>query len=156
MYLIPPQRMLAFCNAINSGEEPRKHFAGRFLMREGDEDKPTVGNPEIPSAFTRYILSSPIRTTVSDCGVPFPAEKNEIGTQWWESTATLRVGKDTGLLPGMKFHLPPHQLYSIVVTGVFQDTCDVLIRTPQPMQTVGLDISTTVSIDPRDIILFDL
>jgi len=35
-YLVEPERLIAFCNAVNHGEEPRKSSGGLFLLRDGE------------------------------------------------------------------------------------------------------------------------
>src|SRR5262245_25906287 len=39
-YLIPPEKLVEFCAAVQGGSEPRAHPQGRFLLRRGDETRP--------------------------------------------------------------------------------------------------------------------
>src|SRR4029077_17772134 len=48
VYLVPPERLLDFCNDISSEREPRARIRGGVLLRKGDEDRPTTGLPDLP------------------------------------------------------------------------------------------------------------
>jgi hypothetical protein len=64
-YLIPPDRVVDFTNAINAGFEPRSGLHGRFLLNGGDELKPVRGKPNIPSQYSAYLLEHPIEAEIS-------------------------------------------------------------------------------------------
>jgi hypothetical protein len=44
-----------FCNAINSGVEPRDPGPGFPYLREGDEEKKVVGLPDLPKSWLTYL-----------------------------------------------------------------------------------------------------
>lgn len=54
-YLVPPGRVAEFVSSINHGYEPRHASRGRFLMREGDGEKPATGLPALPSFVQAYV-----------------------------------------------------------------------------------------------------
>jgi hypothetical protein len=60
-YLVPEDRLLGFCNAVNQGIEPRRRIDGDFYLRRGDESKSAIGLPTIPSQWREYLLSKPLR-----------------------------------------------------------------------------------------------
>jgi hypothetical protein len=45
LYLISPDRLAGFTNAINQGYEPRSYAHGSVYLRKGDWDKPVTGRP---------------------------------------------------------------------------------------------------------------
>lgn len=56
--------LLAFCNAVNTGNEPRHQINGRFYLKSGDENKGISGLPPLPSEWHAYLLTAPIQATL--------------------------------------------------------------------------------------------
>jgi hypothetical protein len=52
-YLIPPERIEEFCDAIVSGDEPRNGGHGNFYLRAPHE--PVAGIPELPAQWAKYL-----------------------------------------------------------------------------------------------------
>lgn len=52
-YLVPPERMEEFCDAIISCDEPRREHAGDFYLRGVDQR--VNGLPELPEAWANYL-----------------------------------------------------------------------------------------------------
>ena len=76
MYLIDEAEARRFANAVNVGAEPRRQprdlladsrftNLGLFLLREGDEEKPAPGLPEMPAAWQPYLLKQPVSARVA-------------------------------------------------------------------------------------------
>jgi hypothetical protein len=63
-YLVPTDQLSDFANAINLGSEPRDSPSGFFLLREGDQEKPAVGLPDLPAAYLSWIRTEPTQFTV--------------------------------------------------------------------------------------------
>ncbi len=47
-YLLLEDELEAFRSAVAAGTEPRKTIEGDFFMMDGDESKPTSGQPYLP------------------------------------------------------------------------------------------------------------
>jgi hypothetical protein len=54
-----------FVNAINLGHEPRDRVHGMYYLRDGDEDKPAPGLPDLPPAYKALIRATDTSYTVS-------------------------------------------------------------------------------------------
>jgi hypothetical protein len=87
LYLIPTNEIVAFCSAVNQGDEPRHDSHGWYYLRQNDWDKPVTGMPKVPSPWAKYLLSEPI--------------KGKITKLDGKQSAWLDVGSDSGLLEGM-------------------------------------------------------
>jgi hypothetical protein len=105
VYLVEPDRIIAFCNAVNSGYLGRYPPDGRFLLRVEDFDKKPAGLPRIPEKYKEYLLQQPITGSI----VKGNWEKGDVavlgqkclrsGFAW-----TLDVGKKHGVRTGMEFY----------------------------------------------------
>lgn len=71
-YLIPKNGVIGFCNDVNSGDEPRQHAHGRFLLREGDESIAVTGFPKLPAKYYTYMLKHPIEAEIVEIGAKTP------------------------------------------------------------------------------------
>jgi hypothetical protein len=125
-YLIPPDRIIAFCNAVNSGTEPRQGLRGFFLLRRDGAQKKVTGFPEVPAKFEKYLLRSPIVGRIASVG---RERVEKPGTDGWKRRiipVTLDRGEADGVLPGMEFHLPRVGivLSSVQITRVDQRTSE--------------------------------
>lgn len=99
-YLVPADDVVGFCNAVNSGQEPRPSADfGGYLLRDGDGAKKVVGLPDVPSEFKPYLLAQPVKVEVIGVGDPEGADD---GSE--DSRVTLKGGKNRGLLPGMELY----------------------------------------------------
>jgi hypothetical protein len=87
-YLVAENQWLAFCNAVNQGEEPRAGDYGDFYLGENHESITVVGLPEVPKSWKEYLLDAPIRGEV-------------IETQA-DGSARINVGRKDGLRAGME------------------------------------------------------
>ncbi|QEH39000.1 hypothetical protein OJF2_76120 [Aquisphaera giovannonii] len=87
-YLIGEGELLAFCNAVNQGEEPRDSEYGFFLLGVGQEDAAVSGLPDVPATFGQYLLKEPINGVVTEL-LP-------------DLRARVNVGRKQGLRAGME------------------------------------------------------
>jgi hypothetical protein len=104
-YLVPSGEIRSFCNAVNSGREPRGHVHGRFFFREGDDERPVAGLPALPEGFEGCLLDRPIRARVLKVGVrrsPPPADGEPEAVVF---VVTLGAGRAQGVWDGMVFHV---------------------------------------------------
>ena len=108
-YLVAAEDILDFCNAINSGDEPRTHiFAWRFFLRRGDEDKEVQGKPELPEEFMAHLLNEPVEAAI----VSLKNTRAGKHPNWEIVTFVVDKGKKDGLLPGMMLHITgPGNIY---------------------------------------------
>ena len=89
LYLIEPERIVSFVNAVNAGHEPRVKAQGAFFLRQGDWNKPVTGGPRLPVMYRGYLLDKPVEARIL----------RVIGK---EENLELGAGRRQGLLPGMK------------------------------------------------------
>jgi hypothetical protein len=99
-YLIPADRMIDFCNGVNSGAEPRKHVYGMFLLRDGDEQKSVTGLPTVPKKYRRYLLDKPITAEITAVGKQLGQVDQDVKRKG--TAVTVNAGEASGLLPGME------------------------------------------------------
>ncbi|HEX8651729.1 MAG TPA: hypothetical protein VF708_12895 [Pyrinomonadaceae bacterium] len=92
-WLIPSDKLILFCYAINSGSFEEIES---FFLKAGDNEKPREGLPEVPSEYKKYLGVEPIEAEVSAVGT-----RNER----WYPPLTLNVGRAEGVVAGMKFYL---------------------------------------------------
>jgi len=133
-YLIPPDRMVDFCNDVNSGEG--RLFGFHFLRRGGDANE-VKGLPSVPDEFQQYLLASPIEATIIEVSARTAAKTPVI----------LDCGKKHGLLPGMNLHFVEHcdPLQYAAVTRVEDERSEaILVRLleGEPDPQVGWKLST--------------
>jgi hypothetical protein len=148
VYLVPADKIIKFCNAANSRDEPRKGVHGFFFLRKGDEEKEAEGKPELPEKFMPYLLDKPVNATV----VSINGIQEDRGSK--NATVVVDKGKNDGLLPGMKLHVvEPDMVFDGVEitkveetqsegTFVYGGPYDVL-KTPEPAS--GWQLSTVPS-----------
>jgi len=105
-YLVPTTEMLAFVNDINSGIEPRRNRPfGRFLRRNGDEERTAGGRPDIPPEFLEYLLVEPVETRIVRAGSSSESEEDLGGNvKVFEriTSVSLDKGQAEGLRDGMR------------------------------------------------------
>jgi hypothetical protein len=86
-YLVAREQGIAFCNAVNLGEEPRNNEYGDFALGEGQETVSVTGLPEVPEPWSHYLLKAPVRGEVTGLLPDLKAKVN--------------VGRKQGLRAGM-------------------------------------------------------
>ena len=92
-WLIPSDKLILFCYAINSGSFEEIET---FFLKAGDNEKPREGLPEVPSEYRRYLGVEPIEAEVSAVGT---------GNERWYPPLTLNVGRAEGVVVSMKLYL---------------------------------------------------
>ena len=96
-YLIYERELDDFTSAINLGFEPRversqREYYGTFLMREGDEEKKTDGEPSLPQKYRDRLTHEPIEATIVS-----------IDSAAKEQIVTIDKGRLAGVRVGMRF-----------------------------------------------------
>lgn len=119
-YLIADDGMLAFCNAVNQGEEPRPHHYGEFLLGDGQEKIAVRGLPEVPEPWSSYLLKAPVEGAITKV-LP-------------DLRARVNIGQKQGLRPGMELVPTEEFLFSEqVVESVEQNEAVLKTRHPNGM-----------------------
>jgi hypothetical protein len=145
-YLIPAGDVVGFCNEVNDGSEPRNGLHGYYLLRKGDGAKNVTGLPAVPKEFEPYLLKRPIETEIVGVEkVRSASEKGEVVRA--DVNVTVRHGKKTGLLPGMKLYVtdPEDLVESIIIKKVEQEKSEGVMSSFGPMKKVpkiGWKLST--------------
>lgn len=116
-YLIPADEIAKFCNAINSGDEPRIEGHGNFLLRAKDWQKKVEGKPDLPKDYRDWLLAKPLTAKVTAIGEKSVRE-GVAKTMFRTSKVTLDVGKAHGVFVGIEFHFLDDSLNSARVTQV--------------------------------------
>lgn len=109
-YLIATDKLAEFANAINSGLEPRGSSSpGFFLLREGDQEKPVVGLPDLPAEYLAWIRTEPTEFRVDKV----QTIREEGGKESCDRDVTLRFPRqaDDLLKPGMELQLTRPDVY---------------------------------------------
>ena len=103
-YLVSQEKLVAFCNAINAGMEPRNKISGDFLLR-GEEFKTNVEDwPELPEEVLPYLLREPIHAKIKEVETP----KTDVGRRGFKYPHTkviLTAGTKEGVLLDMDFYV---------------------------------------------------
>lgn len=146
-YLIPSDDFLGFCNEVNSGSEPRDGMYGFYLMRRGDETISVSGLPEVPEAFRKYLLDSPIEATIIDVGQPTTQSSVVSDTPLVDYPVTLNAGTRAGLFQGMELQVTSLEfnVASVSIVEVEQDTAKGIVSRlgdQDPVPEVGWKVST--------------
>jgi hypothetical protein len=119
-YLVAVDEVIEFCNAINSGGEPRIQAHGHFLMRDKDWEKKAEGVPKLPEKYLGFLLKEPIQGKIVAVGESKTREGSS-GIRFRTTTVTLNVGKKQGVLAGMRFFLSDDSLNDAKVVRVLDD-----------------------------------
>jgi len=131
VYLIPSNEIIAFCNAINSRNEPRDWVHGDFFLRWGDEKKEAKGKPELPEEFMPYLLDKPVDATIVSVESIREGSARSIiesDPDRGEKIATVIInkGRKDGLLPGMELYvIRPDNIYRTVKLLKVEETQSV-------------------------------
>lgn len=149
-YLVPADEVAEFCNAVNSGDEPRTGAHGRFLLRDKDWEKKVEGNPKLPDGYQRFLLKEPIQAKIVKVGEA-KIRDGIAGTQFRTTTVTLNVGKKQGVLPGMRFFLMDDSVNDAKVVRVLDEESiaevEDMLSDKSPVQAPKVDVA--VSTRPR-------
>jgi len=117
LYLIPTDGIVRFCNAINSGKEPRNGPHGQFFLRRGDWEKEAPGKPELPKEFMPYLLDKPVDAAIVSIKNTREERVGKI------ATVVMDKGKEAGLLPGMELSVVrPNNVYQEVKLTKVEET----------------------------------
>ena len=114
VYLIHPDRIIGFCDNVNSGWEPRNNMVPSiFFLRRGDEKKAATGKPELPKEFMPYLRGEePIIATVVSVR-DIQEEEEPVGSvPRSKATVVVDKGKVDGLLPGMVLYVMDQEVMS--------------------------------------------
>jgi hypothetical protein len=128
-YLVASDGLLEFCNAVNSGAEPRGDAHGAFLLHEGDESLAVTGPPTLPHEYQSCILETPISARIIHMGAS--VLKPSLGDFKFRVTpVTLDAGSADGVWQGMKFELtaPKTRYESATVKRVYDRESEAEIR----------------------------
>lgn len=112
-YLIPQDRLVAFCNAVNSKSEPRENRHGWFFLRVGDENIEVTGLPDMPARYRSCLLEQPIEATLTkimERKIVRPDSESDVLTL----RATIDKGTADGVFEGMVLN-PKDRILSIVM-----------------------------------------
>lgn len=146
IYLIPADDIVAFCNNINEGQEPRNSEYGNFFLRRGDEKMAVSGFPKVPEEFRSYLLATPIEATVVAVS-PTSTRPSIADWKFKDTPITLDVGSKQGLRVGMELLVtkPKHIMDSMKVTKVEDMRSEAImtqIGEDEPGPEVGWRLST--------------
>lgn len=156
-YLVRGTDVTSFCNAVNSGDEPRRDMHGLVLLRDGDEKKSVRGLPVVPFAPEGCFLAKPIEAHVVDVGetqrTPDPDSDQLVDVK---TRVTLDVGRWDGVWVGMEFFSQVDSCDSMRVVSVDDHTSAMesrhseLVESPsaRPL-SLGARVSTCRCDDPE-------
>jgi hypothetical protein len=128
-YLVPEDGLLAFCNAVNSGEEGRAGSVTWFVQ-QGGETLAAPGSPEVPGEARAWLLDQPIEAHVTAL--------DERGDA---VIATLDVGLRDGAFVGLRFHVKDGA-GTFVVDSLSEQTCLARAEAWSVDERGGLELST--------------
>lgn len=122
-YLIPPDRIEAFCNDVNSGTEPRAAResmwmpGGAHLVRRGDRQKAVEGFPDLPAEYRALLLQKPIESEV--IGITSSTARTSASDIFRDYIVRVRGGEEEGLAPGMHFYVivPESGAYEAIIVS---------------------------------------
>jgi len=116
-YLVPAEEMADFCNAVNTGEEPRDRLHGLFLLRRNDVQVKVDGRPAVPSEYKAWLLDRPVSGKVIAIGSARMKE-GQAKIVFRTTEVKLNVGKREGVYPGMEFYFLDDSGNTMKVTRV--------------------------------------
>ena len=116
-YLVGKESGMAFCNAVNLGDEPRKSEDGDFFLVQGHEAMAVTGSPEVPREWSEYLLKAPVACKVI-----------ELLPDWM---AKVNVGRKHGLRAGMELvSTDEHRVSYLEIASVNDDDSVIRERFP--------------------------
>lgn len=128
-YLLEPDALGDFVDAVHDGREPRFTRQGRFLLGDGDHLKPVDGPPPLPEWYRRLLLTTPRQVAVLEVGEPETMRSAYSCEIVW--SLRLDAGRRAGLFKGMtlRLHRPARWWSgSIEVTDVAKDRATAYAR----------------------------
>lgn len=89
-YLLRPSQLVEFINDINAGLEPTYDRTEQlFMMRDGDDELPVSGVPDLPASVKPLLRRRPIEARILSVD---------------GSTIVLDAGRRQGVIPGLELH----------------------------------------------------
>lgn len=131
LYLIATNEMVEFCSEVNQGGEPRNDIHGQNYLRAKDADKPLRGRPALPEPWNKYILTKPVRGTIT--------ELINSREAWFDR------GAASGLLEGMILTAQPHgdlKLTQVRVVAVEPTRCRIECKWEDRKLGVGQTVTS--------------
>jgi prepilin-type N-terminal cleavage/methylation domain-containing protein len=134
MYLVPPEKMLDFCDKINSGDEPRKKLQGWFYLREGDCDVKVESLPTMPEPWEKFLLKESVT--------------GKVVRIFDDGKAEVDFGTRVGIYAGMELSVRSDEdFWWLKVVSTKETSCVVALRFPElarePLRP-GLTITSRV------------
>ncbi|MCA9253864.1 MAG: hypothetical protein R3E58_07045 [Phycisphaerae bacterium] len=130
-YLIEPDRVIGFCNSVNSGREPREGARGFYFLRRGDESKPVDGMPPVDDFHKQYMPADAIKAQIIEVGET-TSTTSKYGITTVTAKVKLNVGSKDKVLPGMEFELYAPDVARLgnraKVLKVSESSCDAEVR----------------------------
>ncbi|HTU88844.1 MAG TPA: hypothetical protein VMF69_01995 [Gemmataceae bacterium] len=133
VYLVEPDYLLSFCNAVNSGMISKEAGRGSiFLLRGTDDHVEASGLPQVPKEYKEYLLTKPVTGTI----VKINGVKEDVavhGERFLHSglSITLDRGKRDGVRSGMEFFFLDWKSSplgsEVFVISLTDRTCEVLV-----------------------------
>jgi hypothetical protein len=143
-YLIVPKEITRFCNAINSGDEPRRAGHGKFLLCRDLDEKPPTGKPELPREFASMLLDAPLRASVVAVKESRLTTRNS--AEWRESVVALDIGSKDGAWEGMELFLVDRPIFwGVTITKCDEAHCEAQVLeygADAPIPDLGWRFST--------------
>jgi hypothetical protein len=149
-YLVPSDRMLEFCNAVNGGGGDEANVGVRgFLSKLGESRLESKGLPEVPAEYTKYLLRRPVRARISHVGeIRSESDPNNPDRKRRIVEVTVDSGDRKGLQPGMWLYLHSPLEFGLVerleITSVAPASCRVVLELDHDGEAprVGWRVST--------------
>jgi hypothetical protein len=147
LYLVVPDDLVEFCNAVNQGLEPRDQIHGQFLLRRGDEEIPVgAARPDLPQSHRGYLLETPIEARVIDVIETKTVPSKDPEFTYETTTVVLDAGSRDGIRVGMELVChEPASFEQARVVEVGPRTCKAEVKRyipEQPLPVVGWKMST--------------
>ena len=139
--LIPADRIINFCNAVNSG------FVICFFRDFHYGTRRPTEKPDVPEEFKPYLLEKPIEGQVISVG-----ETKEYRERSWttkETVVKVDKGSQDGILPGMEFYVTsPEKIFApIKLTQVSETESEGIIKQDNVKQeTPQIDWTVSTSL----------
>jgi hypothetical protein len=147
-YLIPTNRLVDFCNAVNAGDEPRQEGPGQFLLRVKDWEKNVNGLPSVPADYKKYLLGKPlvaatvkVSTTLQEETIPGRGDKRR------GMVVAVDKGTRHGLQNGMRLYTRENETFYAwaYVIRAEDDTAELLVISTGDEAVKVLKIGSTFS-----------
>ncbi len=144
VYLISPDEIIDFCNAINSRSEPRKGPHGFFFLHDDDWEKEVAGPPELSGQYLQYLLENPVDAAITSV---LKTEPSPVYNNRTKITVLIDKGKNDGLLPGMKLHVTkPEMIFDeVVLTKIEETQSEGVFDYSEKSPEIGWKVSTCPS-----------